>query len=616
MANIYFKTIKLNNFMSYQYEEIILDRNGFVLVNGKNLNPLDNSKSNGCGKSTMFNAIAWVMTGETTSGVKDVSNVYTDGNTIVEINFDIDKTSYKLIRSKNPSNLKIFINEEDKSGKGIRDTEKLLSEYLPEINNSLLNSVIILGQGLPQKFTNNTPSGRKEVLEKLSKSDFMINDLKTRISTRSKELNRELRLAEDELLVLKNTIEVLNSEVDNINNNIENINKEDKNKLKSDISKIEIDSKKIKNEIKDIINQKSKLQNEYDSYKKLQSELLELKHKQKSDLSKDENIVTNLYSAKSKLNQKKSEIKALENIKDRCPTCGQKLKNVEMPDITPVYKELEKLEHEVFELERAKENNENDYKLSLESIDKKYEDKLNSIENDINVVNISIEQLGEHYTNKLNSYNDYEKEHVKLSERLKNIESNKSNLEKELNSKLQKIEKCDFDIINKNNIVNTVEGKIEVNNKMASIIKREFRGYLLINVIEFIQKRCKFYADEVFNNDNLEFKLDGNNISIKYDNKEYEMLSGGEKQKIDVILQLSIRDMLCSYLNFSSNILVLDEITDSLDIVGANSIFNLISKQLTDVQAIYIISHHTDFDIPVDDEIRIIKGEDKISRIE
>ncbi len=73
--------------------------------------------------------------------------------------------------------------------------------------------------------------------------------------------------------------------------------------------------------------------------------------------------------------------------------------------------------------------------------------------------------------------------------------------------------------------------------------------------------------------------------------------------------------MLCSYLNFSSNILVLDEITDSLDIVGAQKIFNLISNNLTDVETIYIISHHTDFEIPCDDEIYIVKGDDKISRI-
>lgn len=74
--------------------------------------------------------------------------------------------------------------------------------------------------------------------------------------------------------------------------------------------------------------------------------------------------------------------------------------------------------------------------------------------------------------------------------------------------------------------------------------------------------------------------------------------------------------MLCTFLGFSSNILVLDEITDALDIIGVNKIFDLIGSHLQDVEATYIISHHIDeLEIPADDEIIIIKGDDKISRI-
>ena len=55
---------------------------------------------------------------------------------------------------------------------------------------------MILGQGMPNKFTNNTPSGRKELLEKLSKSDFMIEDIKNKLSARKNELseNRYIKL--------------------------------------------------------------------------------------------------------------------------------------------------------------------------------------------------------------------------------------------------------------------------------------------------------------------------------------------------------------------------------------------------------------------------------------
>lgn len=179
---IKFDKLHIYNFMSFIEETIELSDCNYVFVNGTNINPDDNAKSNGSGKSALFDAISWVLTGETIRGAKNVVNILANDGCYVEITFDIGKDNYRLLRSKDHSeyktNLKIYINDIDKSGKGIRDSEKLLSEYIPDLTSQLLGNVIILGQGLPSKFTNNTPSGRKEVLEKLSKSDFMITDLK------------------------------------------------------------------------------------------------------------------------------------------------------------------------------------------------------------------------------------------------------------------------------------------------------------------------------------------------------------------------------------------------------------------------------------------------------
>ena len=73
--------------------------------------------------------------------------------------------------------------------------------------------------------------------------------------------------------------------------------------------------------------------------------------------------------------------------------------------------------------------------------------------------------------------------------------------------------------------------------------------------------------------------------------------------------------MLCNYLNFSSNILVTDELFDNVDAVGCERLLNLISTKLNDVESIYIITHHADIAIPCDNVLTIVKGEDCISRI-
>ena len=71
------------------------------------------------------------------------------------------------------------------------------------------------------------------------------------------------------------------------------------------------------------------------------------------------------------------------------------------------------------------------------------------------------------------------------------------------------------------------------------------------------------------------------------------------------------------YLDFSSNIIVLDEVFDGLDAVSCAAVLNLISRKLTDVDSIFIISHRADeLSIPSDCEMIIIKDESGVSRLQ
>lgn len=615
MSNIYFKKIKIENFMSYEFAEVFLNKPGYIFVKGENRNPEDSASSNGCGKSTIFNAISWALTGKTTSGVSDVSNIYTTGVTSVELDFECNSSEYKIIRTKNPTNLKIYIDDVNKSGKGVRDSEKLLKEYLPDVTDYLLNSVIILGQGLPQRFTNNTPSGRKEVLELLSKSDFMIDDIKQRLITRKEILSNNIREKEDSLLKNKNTYELLVSRMNDIDIKLKNLPSEEELNLricniKDDLNKLIFDKESVNSGL-------DKFKNELND---VNEDLLNLQNMQNDDINSIEvEDITDIEKLKNEteweLNNKLKEVTRLKSIKDVCPTCGQKLPNVEKIDTTSLEEEIEHLKEDYnsYKIMISKAVSERNDLLSI--INKKYSklksdllDRKNYLDNNIYNITNTINQYSNSITLKSNELSSNETKLKMLSEQRNSFELEYDNIKNDLMA-----------IEEENIVINTeidrLKNHLDINSKMSTIVKRDFRGYLLTNVIDFISSRCAYYSKQVFNTENLLFMLDGNNISISYDGKEYEVLSGGEKQKIDVILQLSIRDMLCSYLNFSSNILVLDEITDSLDVVGAQKIFNLISNNLTDVETIYIISHHTDFEIPCDDEIYIVKGDDKISRI-
>ena len=151
---------------------------------------------------------------------------------------------------------------------------------------------------------------------------------------------------------------------------------------------------------------------------------------------------------------------------------------------------------------------------------------------------------------------------------------------------------------------------------MLNIATREFRGYLLTNVISYINKKAKDYSRDIFKTDKIELTLDGNNINISYDDKMYENLSGGEQRKVDIICQLSLRDMLSQFSDFHSNVLILDEVFENLDYTGCQSVIDTISKKLTDVESLFIVTHRSDLMLPTDSSLTIIKDEKGISRIQ
>ena len=182
---VVFNKLIMHNFLSYAHSEYEFNKSGFIAVKGYNRNKEDNASSNGTGKSTFSSAIIWCLTGSTPTGVKDVHNRYVkEDETWVYLSFTVDGKEYTVKRFYKPAGMEFTVDGREIENKGIRDAENILSQYLPNITEKLLSSVIILGQGLPNKLTNHTPSGRKEILEQLSNSDFMIEDIKDRLSKR------------------------------------------------------------------------------------------------------------------------------------------------------------------------------------------------------------------------------------------------------------------------------------------------------------------------------------------------------------------------------------------------------------------------------------------------
>ena len=149
---IKFKKVYLHNFMSYKGATIDLEDRGYCAIIGENRCKKDNAKSNGSGKTAVFSAICYALTGETIQGVRSgLKNINVDENDCwVDLELEVNGIKYELIRKHSPRSLLTIIRDGvDISGKGIRESEAQLAQYLPDLNKELVSGIILLGQGLP-----------------------------------------------------------------------------------------------------------------------------------------------------------------------------------------------------------------------------------------------------------------------------------------------------------------------------------------------------------------------------------------------------------------------------------------------------------------------------------
>lgn len=606
--------------MSFSSANISIDERGYVLVCGENHNKNDSAQSNGSGKSALFESIIYALTGDTARGTKDVVNLYSDGNCTVSLDFDVDENNYKVVRGKDKtkSYLQIIKNGVDISAKGIRDTEKVLSDQLPELSASLLGSVVILGQGLPQRFSNNSPSGRKELLETMSKSDFMIDDLKARLTNRVEFLkNHKVELQKD-LAVFSTKLEYSKQELNRINTFLENLVPIDA--LREELLCHKADLESLEKELCDKKSELCTIEQTIENYRDaLAKNNTRLSTNKEFICKKYDNelngICTALAIMEVELKSKRQTLYDLSNVRDVCPTCGQKINGVVKPDTTQLQEQIEKLTTDNRVLTNKKVELLATKEKEIAELEKKY-----SIVNSNYLAYIDAATKNKKTIQDMVS--DYNKRILELrtttsilENKISNHEAEKKDSEKRAKLEHENINNFEQKILNINSEITSTDMRLSVLSKMNTIVTRELRGILLTNVIAFINKVAKDYSNSLFENNLVYLQLDSNNLNIYLGDRQYESLSTGERLKCDIVIQLSIRKMLCEFLNFSCNIIVLDELFDGLDKLGCERVLSLLFDGLDDITTTFIITHRSDLPITCDDTITVEKDISGVSSI-
>lgn len=618
---IQFKKLIVHNFGSYGHAELDLQNRGFCLVSGQNNYVKDNALSNGSGKSFLWSAICYALTGETINGIRNnLKNINVEEQECyVQLDFIYNKDLISLVRYAAPKNdLKIFKNDIDLSGKGIRESDKKLQEMLPDLTKDLIASTIIIGQGMPNKFSSFSPSGRKELLEKLTKSDFMIEDLKTRIHARQQELTAKAREFEDSILVNRTQLNQYLASMDKIKTTLANRQQPAFDSLIAEQNTV-IDQ--MLSYIDSCAGTIADLEAKVDT---LNAELVRLSD-EKATVCADElkaytesytTIITDINNYTFSINALQAEITKLQSIIDICPTCGQHLPNVHRPDTAEQERKLIELQQALAEAKTKLEQCNAQHESYISQINSAFNDELS----DLNAqISLARQELTTNKTRQLEYANELDRAKSTLSRLVydkQTWDSHTASMQKELTNLEAEVARLTNLIAITSISKEDFEQRLSVVKKMDLLIRRDFRGYLLANIIAYIDNKAKEYCSTVFGTKELSLSLNGNALDITYCGKQFDGLSGGEKQRVDLILQLAIRDLLNAYLGLSANILVLDEITDFLDKKSCHSVMTLLEKELKTIESVFIISHHSEeLEIPIDSEIKVIKNACGISEL-
>jgi DNA repair exonuclease SbcCD ATPase subunit len=617
-----FDKLILHNFGSYGHTELDLHNKGFCLVSGRNEYEKDNAISNGSGKSFLWSAICFALCGETINGLhtnlKNI-NVVDDPACWVQLTFTEKSDHYDITRHITPrSDLKILKNGTEVSGKGIRESEKKLSELLPDLTKNLITSTIIIGQGMPNKFSSFSPSGRKELLEKLTKADFMIEDIKQRVGNRQSTLATQLRGLEDAVLASQSQIRVHEATLRQRQQQLGTM-------IKPDFDS-QIESKA--SEVSQYANQRAAIDSQIVGEERAAAEsaekqvqaiaerAAELEAIRKSSETVRLTLVQEKHKCQADLNAVNKEISTLSNIKDTCPTCGQKIPGCHKPDLTEQYQRLSSLQEQLKQLTTQSSEHEASYTKAVQELGVKHDENIARLTQEANARRDYTAQLRSSVRSLATAEATAREQLTRLNYEKETWDARYAAIQSDILEAQTAITSLTARLDDLNAQLTFVSERLKVVKKMDTLLKREFRGYLLTNIIQYINQKAKDYCNIVFGTRDLDIYLDGNDLNISYCGKMFDNLSGGEKQRVDLILQFAIRNMLSAYLSFSSNILVLDEITDFLDKKSCAAILNLITRELNTIESVFIISHHASaLALPIDSELVIKKNELGISEI-
>ena len=544
---ITFEKIRFKNFLSYgnQFTEIDFQKSKTTLIIGKN----------GYGKSSFLDALTFVLFGKSFRGINkpQLVNSINEKDCLVEVEFKIGTTEYKVRRGIKPNIFEIYRNNSliDQSSSAV-DQQKWFEQSVLKMNFKSFTQIVIIGSSNFVPFMQLSPAHRREVIEDLL-------DIKI-FSSMNTIIKDKIRVLKEEIKTLELKKSSLSDKVQMQTNFIEEIENQ---------GKLNIDKKK-----KTI----TQLIKECDAYVLKNGEVEEQVFsltKDLEDVSGAKDKLKKLGNLKGKISQKVSTITTEHKFFTKntvCPTCTQNIdEEFRLNKVSEAESKAKELQSGYEELEKAIRDEE------------MREGHFLRISKEITNLNHEISKNNTRVSGHQRQIRDLESEIQTITEQLENRNTEHEKLKQyedglnqtfeELSNKKELVTYHDFAY----SLLKDSGVKSKIIKKYLPLINQQINRYL--QMMDFY---INFTLDEEFN-ESVQSPI--------YEDFSYASFSEGEKSRINLSLLFAWREVAKLKNSVSCNLIIFDEVFDSsLDGAGTEEFLKIIRYVISDAN-IFVISH-------------------------
>lgn len=578
-----FKKLRFKNILSYG--------NSFTEVDfQKGINLI--KAANGSGKSTMLDAMTFCLFGKPYRDIKlaKLVNETNEKDLVTEVEFQIGKDLYKIVRGLKPALFQIFKNNSEidlLSSKKLNQDEidKLLG-----INLRLFKNIVCIAATNNKPFLSLSIGDKRLLMENVFNID-VLGDICKDVKKRRTVATADQQLKLSELGATQTSIDDNNKYIANMQKYISEFN-----------SNKEAEIGRIRGSISETEGKLSKARKNVT----IGTSALE-KKVQELGTPPDSSVYGQLSSDLGGANADVSRIqKTLNNLasKSDCPICGSPLNEGHAKKhIDQLNKELKKLTEKTIP--------------SLNSKIDAYKAELNAYNKEASF----IETLKDKTRQEQKVVDQLQYNLEALNESLSTAEA------KECNISLVEYENRIIELNNRiteiTNLIDELQHKIDIDNVLVDVLgDTGVKQYFFRKLIMILNKNINEYlkAFELPISLTFDEQMQETIARGKYP-RDYEQFSGGERSRVDMAIILSFFNTSRIISNWSCNVLVCDELFDNgIDQSGIDlflaTMYNLISDKKNKL-GIYIISHKlNEPKIPITSTIEITKKPGGFSTLE